>query len=59
MKVTLNEQLDPLEEAHKDYLTRKNEILTKLKTVRDCAPLQWHERSWINQAIEFIKEKEI
>lgn len=51
--------MEELEQAHLDYEKRKNEILTKLKTVRDCAPLQWHERNWVNQAIEFIKEKEI
>lgn len=51
--------MDELEQAHLDYEKRKAEVLTKLKTVRDNCPLQWHEREWVNQAMEFIKEREI
>lgn len=51
--------MEELEQAHQDYEKRKNEIITKLKTLRDCASLQRHERNWLNQAIEFMKEKEI
>lgn len=48
-----------LEEAHLDYERRKNEILTKLQTMKSIPTLLSHERLWLDQAIEFIKEKEI
>lgn len=51
--------MDELEKAHQDYEKRKLEIINKLVTLRDYAPLQWHERKWCDQVIEFIKEKEI
>lgn len=51
--------MDELEKAHKDYELRKNEILTKLKTMKSTPTLLAHERLWIDQVIEFIKEKEI
>lgn len=51
--------MDELEEAHKDYERRQAEIISKLMTIRDYAALQWHEKVWLNQAIEFIKEREI
>lgn len=51
--------MDELEEAHKDYERRQAEIISKLMTIRDYAALQWHERQWLNQTIEFIKEREV
>lgn len=51
--------MEELEAAHKDYEKRKNEIVTKLTVLRNNACLQWHEREWLNQVIEFIKEREI
>lgn len=51
--------MEELEAAHKDYEKRKNEVITKLTVLRNNACLQWHERQWLNQAIEFIKEREI
>lgn len=48
-----------LEEAHLDYEQRKNEILTKLQTMKSIPTLLSHERLWLDQVIEFIKEKEI
>lgn len=36
---------------------RKNEIVSKLQTVYSCAKLKPHEREWILQAIEYIREQ--
>lgn len=47
------------EEAHKDYEYRKAEIITKLISIRDSEISNDIMKIWINQAIEFIKEKEI
>ena len=47
------------EKAHKDYEFRKNEIITKLITIRDCEISNDVMKIWVNQAIEFIKEREI
>ncbi len=47
------------EEAHKDYEYRKNEIITKLISIRDTEISNDVMKVWINQAIEFIKEREI
>lgn len=48
-----------LENAHNDYEFRKNEIITKLISIRDSAISNDIMKIWVNQAIEFIKEKEI
>ena len=50
---------EALEDAHRDYIRRRNEILTKLETMKAIPTLLSHERLWLNQVIEFIKEKEI
>lgn len=50
---------EALKEAHLDYEQRKNEILTKLQTMKSIPTLLSHERLWLDQVIEFIKEKEI
>lgn len=48
-----------LEEAHKDYEYRKAEIITKLISIRDSEISNDVMKIWINQAIEFITEREI
>lgn len=47
------------EDAHKDYEFRKNEIITKLVCIRDSHIENDVMKVWINQAIEFIKEREV
>ena len=47
------------EEAHKDYIKRKDEIISKLKTIKRIKDVNKLPIEWIDQAIEFIKEKEI
>lgn len=47
------------EEAHKDYLKRKDEIISKLKTIKKIKDINKLPVEWIDQTIEFIKEKEI
>lgn len=47
------------EDAHKDYEYRKAEIITKLVSIRDSEISNDVMKVWINQAIEFIKEREI
>lgn len=46
-------------EAHYDYEYRKAEILTKLACIRDSQITNEVLRLWINQAIDFINEREI
>ena len=36
---------------------RKNEITSKLRTIGSCGELKEHEREWILQAIEYIREQ--
>lgn len=47
------------EDAHRDYEFRKNEIITKLISIRDTEISNDIMKIWINQTIEFIKEREI
>lgn len=35
----------------------KNEITSKLRTICSCGDLKQHEREWILQAIEYIREQ--
>lgn len=51
--------MEELEKAHQDYEFRKAEIITKLISIRDSAIANDIMKIWVNQAIEFIKEKEI
>lgn len=51
--------MDELEKAHQDYEFRKAEIITKLISIRDSEISNEVMKMWINQTIEFIKEKEI
>lgn len=56
--------MEELEEAHKDYEKRRNEVRTKLECIyanslSKCHKISNVEREWLKQAIEFIKEKEI
>lgn len=48
-----------LELAHQDYEFRKNEIITKLVSIRDSEINNDVMKLWLNQAIEFIKEREV
>lgn len=45
------------EEVHKDYEYRKAEIITKLTSIKDSEITNYIMKIWINQAIEFIKER--
>lgn len=47
------------EDAHKDYEYRKNEIITKLVSIRDSEISNDIMKMWINQTINFINEREI
>ena len=48
------------EEAHHDYEMRKNEILTKLYCIKTSGLISNEVMQlWIDQAMEFIKEREI
>lgn len=47
------------EDAHKDYEYRKNEIITKLVSIRDSEISNNIMKMWINQTINFINEREI
>ena len=47
-----------LEEAHLDYERRKNEIISKLRTLQS-ATVNVPTIEWLEQAIKFIEEKEI
>lgn len=51
--------MEELEKAHQDYEFRKAEIITKLISIRDSVISNDIMKIWVNQAIEFIKEKEI
>ena len=55
----MNEIDQAYEDAHKDYEFRKNEIITKLVSIRDSEISNDIMKIWINQAIEFINEREI
>jgi hypothetical protein len=39
-----------------DEEKRKNEMMSKLRTIHSSANLQPHERVWIMQVIDYIKE---
>lgn len=41
----------------KEVEKRKNEITSKLQTICSCGELKQHEREWILQAIEYIREQ--
>ena len=51
--------MDELEQAHKDYELRRNEIVTKLITIQKAFNTNYTYYHWINQAVEFIREREI
>ena len=51
--------MDEMEKAHQDYEYRKAEIITKLICIRDSEINNNVMKVWLNQTIEFIKEKEI
>ena len=39
-----------------DEERRKNEMMSKLRTIHSSGKLQPHERAWIMQVIDYIKE---
>lgn len=39
-----------------DNEKRKNEIISKLRTLYSCGILKPHEQEWIVQTIEYIRE---
>jgi hypothetical protein len=51
--------MDELEKAHNDYLYRRDEIITKLKCIRDSEIENNIMRHWLTQAIDFILEREV
>lgn len=52
--------MNELEQAHLDYELRKNEIITKLICIRDSSEVSNEiMRIWLDQAINFIQEREI
>ena len=55
----MNEIDQAYEDAHNDYEFRKNEIITKLISIRDSEISNDIMKIWINQAIEFINERQI
>lgn len=48
-----------LNEAHEDYMKRKNEIITKLYTIWKNKEIPSVYREWLRQAAKFIKEEGI
>lgn len=50
---------EELELAHKDYIKRKNEIISKLYTIWQSEEIPTVYKNWIRQAARFINEKEI
>lgn len=55
----MNEIDKAMEEAHKDYIKRRQEIVTKLIVLKDSDINKTTRREWLSQAINFIYEKEI
>lgn len=39
-----------------DEEKRKNEMMSKLRTIHSSGKLETHERAWIKQVIDYIKE---
>lgn len=50
--------MQELELAHQDYEKRKNEMLTKLDTIKRLSKVPVL-KLWCDQISEFIKEKEV
>ena len=48
-----------MELAHRDYELRKHEIITKLLSIRNSEINNDVMKIWINQAINFINERQI
>lgn len=48
-----------LEKAHKDYLKRKHEMLSKIYTMKNTGSMPVVYCKWLAQIEEFIKEREI
>lgn len=50
---------EQLELAHKDYLKKRNEIITKLYTIWRNQEIPTVYRKWISEAARFINEREV
>lgn len=50
---------EELEKAHKYYELRRNEMLSKILTMKNDKKLTNVYQNWLNQIEEFIKEREI
>lgn len=48
-----------LEEAHTDYLKRRNEIVSRLFTIWKDKDISAPYRNWLSQAAKFIVERDI
>ena len=55
-KMTVEEAL---ELAHQDYEKRRNEILSKIITIRSDVKTHKVYKEWLNQVYDFVKEREI
>lgn len=55
-KMTVGEAL---ELAHQDYEKRRNEILTKIITIRTDVRTHKIYKDWLDQIYEFVKEREV
>lgn len=53
----MNFEIDNAWEAYEEYFTkRKNEIMSKLQTIKNDIDTDSVYKSWLDQTIEFIKE---
>lgn len=51
--------MEELEKAHLDYEQRKNDILSKIYTMKNTASMPIVYCEWLGKIEEFIKEREI
>lgn len=47
------------EAAHYDYIKRRDEIISKLNTIKTSDVSKETRNKWLDQTIEFIKEVQI
>lgn len=55
----MKNKVDELEKAHRDYELRRNEMLSKIQTIRKDNKVASVYNAWLKQIEEFIKEREI
>lgn len=56
--VDIHAELAAMEQAHKDYLRRRQIIIDKLEMLRNDTPYQVYKDT-LQEAIDFLREKEI